>query len=160
MPKELHQVGAVLLPIPTEPQSEELPLCQCDNETQGSHTIQQLIVEDEEHGQPWGEEGQGTNHQAKLQGKFASTYPMCNLQNKDPTLPQVKRCLVTGNPPAIDVLTDALQQCYHCQYSELRLYDGVVYLKDGENFRTCVPETLIPDVFRLLHQHPLAGHLG
>ncbi len=83
-----------------------------------------------------------------------AAYPLSDIQSQDPMLKRVKKWLTTGNPPPAedgDLLADAQLRRYHCWYSDLRLHDGVVYLKEGENYRTCVPEILIPDVLRLLH---------
>ncbi len=91
----------------TQPQAEELLPCKCEDETQGHREIQQLIVEDERDGQPWREDGQGTDHQPRMQSKFAFAYLWRELQVKDSMLQQVKGWLAIGNPPAINAIADA-----------------------------------------------------
>ncbi len=96
----------------SEIQPEDLPACECGSETRGHQVVQQLIIEDERDGHPWGEGNPIGDRHNDLQSTFSAAYPVSDIQSKDPTLKHVRNWLTTGNPPPAETLVDAQLRCY------------------------------------------------
>ena len=88
---------------------------------------------------------------------------------QDPVLSQVVDWLKTGVKPARCDVEGGVRKLlsYWSQWGRLLLRDGLV-LRRWENEKTgqeiyqqiCLPESFVPQVLHVLHNSPLAGHLG
>lgn len=138
---------------PKEPvtKDEGGPECLCEEETGLEKSIRKLVERDELEGVEW-EEMKET-----AQPAMPGTYDMAVEQERDPALRQVRRW---KRAPDIKELSDPVLRTYATKWPHLELENDKLYLREKEKQRLCIPQHLIADVVRCLHNHPLAGHVG
>jgi len=143
---------------PPDEEEVKLPPCNCDHESPSDYTLQKLAIEDEADSHAW--EDLPSDRTSDIQDKFKQSYDMVQEQAQDPVLRKVITWIEKGKLPEIDSLSNPHLRRYHRLFDKLKLIRGKLFLDDQGRLRICIPEALIPDIIRCLHQHPLAGHIG
>ena len=95
-----------------------------------------------------------------ITNKPFESFDMAQEQIRDPVITQVKRWVADGKRPNWDDCESQPLKEYYKKFRQLKEMDSQLYLVEGAYKRLCIPEHLIVKIIDLLHQHPLAGHIG
>ena len=87
-------------------------------------------------------------------------YDVAKEQKLDPLLRKVYGWLQSKQKPLWAHCTTQPEKEYFKRYDRLVIENGQILLKDSDGKKICVPAHLIVKAIDLLHQHPLAGHIG
>ncbi|XP_059097540.1 uncharacterized protein LOC131891876 [Tigriopus californicus] len=131
--------------------------CCCDDHYPNDNVYHKLVLQDEAEGHAWNDEKRPN---PKLEAQLTrSQVPV--EQSKDSTLSQVRNWLMKPNTtPPISALGEPKLRQYRAQLDKLTIKNDKLYLTTDNQERVCIPDSLIPDLLRCLHHHPLAGHQG
>ena len=88
------------------------------------------------------------------------SYNMSLEQTKDPIIREVKTWVEKGQRPKWDECESQPEKEYYKKFGQLKILDEKLYLVEGAYKRLCVPQHMTIKIIDLLHQHPLAGHIG
>lgn len=138
----------------SEEKGGEKPECLCEEETGLEKSIRKLVEKDELEGLEWEELDE------KREPALPGTYDMAREQERDPALQQVRQWMKMKQQPVVKEFADPMLRTYAAKRSRLELEEDKLYLREGERRRLCIPQHLIADLVRCLHNHPLAGHVG
>ncbi|XP_059097967.1 uncharacterized protein LOC131892197 [Tigriopus californicus] len=131
--------------------------CFCEDQNPNDNVNHQLVLQDEAEGHAWNDEDRPN---PKLTAQMTkSNVPV--EQTNDRTLNQVRNWLVQPSQvPPISALGEPKLQQYRAQLDKLTLKNDKLYLTTDNQERVYIPDSIIPDLLRCLHHHPLAGHQG
>jgi hypothetical protein len=88
------------------------------------------------------------------------TYNMIIEQRKDSNLNEITNWVRDNTKPKRGELINPILATYARHFDQLKIKQDILYLQEGERLRLCIPVHLIADMIRVLHQHPMAGHIG
>ena len=131
--------------------------CRCGEDQGYWKAYKEMALQDDEDGFEWVEVPESPTPQIS---NLAGGVEVAKAQRDDPTLAQVREWIRRDRVPDKDELSTPALKAYARKLPYLEVRDGRICLKDEDRSRLCVPASMVPDVVRCLHHHPLAGHVG